>query len=184
VFTMNTPNPDESDLRRRLDGLAAGRATMAQHPDISRRRGRTRVANHAGLLPGVSGASIWAKRFKELQIQLSQDKGGVENISASEQHILRRASAIIVECEFRESAMCVARAEGGTPTNEDLDIYQRLANSMRRLLESVGLERRAKQVGPSFSDMVLEDLRRQREREAQQVEVEAAVAVTTPEEQS
>jgi hypothetical protein len=37
-------------------------------------------------------------------------------------------------------------AQKGGASVDELDLYQRLANSMRRLLQSIGLERRAKSV--------------------------------------
>lgn len=42
-------------------------------------------------------------------------------------------------------------ALAGEASPEDLDIYQRVANSLRRLLEAVGLQRRAHPV-PSLAD--------------------------------
>jgi hypothetical protein len=44
-----------------------------------------------------------------------------------------------------------------------LDLYQRMTNILRRSLEAVGLERRAKDIGPSLGDLLREDMRRQRE---------------------
>jgi hypothetical protein len=40
---------------------------------------------------------------------------------------------------------------------DDLETYQRVANSLRRLLESVGLQRRAREVGPTLSDILREE---------------------------
>jgi hypothetical protein len=37
-------------------------------------------------------------------------------------------------------------AQNGGATVDELDLYQRLANSMRRLLQALGLQRRAKSV--------------------------------------
>ena len=41
-------------------------------------------------------------------------------------------------------------ATAGEASVEDLETYQRCANSQRRLLEAIGIERRAREVGPSF----------------------------------
>jgi hypothetical protein len=35
---------------------------------------------------------------------------------------------------------------------DDLDLYQRTAGNLRRLLEAVGLERRARDIGPTLSE--------------------------------
>ena len=39
-------------------------------------------------------------------------------------------------------------ASAGGASVEDLDLYQRTAGNLRRLLEAVGLRRRAKEVSP------------------------------------
>ena len=44
---------------------------------------------------------------------------------------------------------------------DDLETYQRCANSLRRLLESVGLQRRMKDVGPSLGDLLRADQRQE-----------------------
>jgi hypothetical protein len=73
------------------------------------------------------------------------DKGGDGNVSEAERAIIRRASVLIVELERREHDFALAE---GTPSIAELDAYQRAANSLRRLLESVGLERRPRDVMP------------------------------------
>jgi hypothetical protein len=47
-------------------------------------------------------------------------------------------------------------AQNGGATVDELDLYQRLANSMRRLLQAIGLERRAKSVNdaPSLREYI------------------------------
>jgi hypothetical protein len=59
-----------------------------------------------------------------------------------ERSIIRRASVMTVELERLESIFAVA----GEAKPEQLDLYQRTAANLRRLLESVGLQRRAKPV--------------------------------------
>jgi hypothetical protein len=43
-------------------------------------------------------------------------------------------------------------ALAGGAEASDLDLYQRTSGNLRRLLESIGLERRAKDVTPSLSE--------------------------------
>jgi hypothetical protein len=78
--------------------------------------------------------------------------------------LVRRISTLTVELERLEATF--ATAGGAEP--EQLDSYQRVSNTLRRLLESVGLERRARDVTPSVSgrsfdpqafDFVLDGLR-------------------------
>jgi hypothetical protein len=50
----------------------------------------------------------------------------------------------------------------GEASVDDLDVYARISGNMRRLLESVGLQRRPRAInGPSLSDLMRDDLRRQ-----------------------
>jgi hypothetical protein len=47
----------------------------------------------------------------------------------------------------------------------DLDRYGRAASHLRRLLETLGLERKPRDIGPTLSDILREDWQRdQRER--------------------
>jgi hypothetical protein len=50
----------------------------------------------------------------------------------------RRASVLSVELERMERQFALA----GEASSDELDVYQRVANSLRRLLEAVGLQRR------------------------------------------
>jgi len=45
-------------------------------------------------------------------------------------------------------------ARAGEATTADLDLYQRTSNSLRRLLESVGLQRRMKDVTPTLAEVL------------------------------
>jgi hypothetical protein len=53
---------------------------------------------------------------------------------------------LTVELDRLEARFAVADASG-----DDLDLYQRTAGNLRRLLESVGLERRARDVTPTLA---------------------------------
>jgi hypothetical protein len=73
----------------------------------------------------------------------------LENTSAAERSIIRRASTLTVELERLEAKFATA----GESSADDLDLYQRAAGNLRRLLEAIGLQRRAKDIGPTLSDM-------------------------------
>jgi hypothetical protein len=53
----------------------------------------------------------------------------------------------------------------GEASPDDLHLYQRMANTLRRSLEAVGLERRAKNVGPTLGELLAHDIRQQRAQE-------------------
>ena len=104
---------------------------------------RSAIAN-GKLLPGVDQRSTWVRRCRELLADHIADLGGHENTSAAERSIIRRAAVLTVELERLETRF----ASAGEASVEDLDLYQRTAGNLRRLLEAVGLRRRAKEVSP------------------------------------
>lgn len=105
----------------------------------------SRITNGSALLPGnVDGRSTWVRRCKDLIALHTTDLGGPENISVAELSLIRRAAALTVELEMMEASW----AEAGQATPAQLDLYSRTAGNLRRLLETLGLKRRAKDVTP------------------------------------
>jgi hypothetical protein len=117
---------------------------------------RSRITNGSALLPGVDQRGAWIRRCKDV---LAQHLGDKPDATAAEQAIIRRAAVLIVECERLERQFALA----GEADPMTLDLYGRVAGNMRRLLESVGLERRARDTGITLGDLLKEDLRQQRE---------------------
>jgi hypothetical protein len=109
---------------------------------------RNRVSNGNSLLGReVDGRTLWARRLRDLIEEHISDLGGDTNVSASERSLVRRASTMEVELERME----VAFARAGAANADALDLYQRLSNSLRRLLESVGLRRRPRDITGGLS---------------------------------
>jgi hypothetical protein len=106
--------------------------------------GKSRITNGSAFLPGIDGRSPWVRRAKDLIHDHLSDLGGFNNASAAERSITRRVAVLSVELENLEARFATA----GAASAEDLDLYQRTANSLRRLLEAVGLQRRARDVTP------------------------------------
>jgi hypothetical protein len=78
------------------------------------------------------------------------DLGGNGAVTAAEHAIVRRASALDVELERMEAGFALA----GEASAQDLDLYGRTAGNQRRLLEAVGLQRRARDITPDLHDYV------------------------------
>ena len=112
--------------------------------------GRSRISNGSSLLPGVDGRSTWVRRLRDLISLHLSDLGGDAAVSEGERSIIRRIATLTVELEMLEAGFAVA----GQAQPDQLDLYQRTANSLRRLLESVGIKRQAKNVTPSVADYV------------------------------
>ena len=104
----------------------------------------TRQGNGCLLLEGVDGRSWGARRFRELVADLAEHLGGGA-ITAPQEAIVRRAAQLMVWSEEREAAF--ARGE-----DFDVTTYATVANSLRRLLTDLGLERKVRDVTPDLRD--------------------------------
>ena len=112
--------------------------------------GRSRVTNSA-----ARGSIVWldhvdkrgpvARRFKDLVALVTSDLGGPDRLSEVQRQIVKRIASMSVWCESAEARM----ADG-----DQINIIEfgRTSNSLRRLCESVGLDRRSKDVTPSLSE--------------------------------
>ena len=121
-------------------------AAQARAQPGEKKFGRSRMSNGTTLLPGIDQRSPWVRRCKDLITDHIADLGGLDNVSAPERSIVRRCAVLTTELERMEALF--AAAEAASP--EQLDLYQRTANSLRRLLEAVGLQRRQRVIEPDL----------------------------------
>ena len=112
--------------------------------DVPKPQARSRVSNGSAVLPGVDGRSTWVRRLRDLMGLHLSDLGGDDAVSEAERSIVRRVATLTVELERMEAGFAVA----GEAQPDQLDLYQRTANSLRRLLEAIGLQRRPRDVTP------------------------------------
>jgi hypothetical protein len=105
---------------------------------------RSRLTNRSAVVIGVDGRSSWARRLRDVIELHLNDLGGPDAVSSAKRSIVRRAATLTVELERLESRF----AQAGEADAADLDLYQRTAGNLRRLLEAVGLERVARDVTP------------------------------------
>jgi len=80
-------------------------------------------------------------------------------LSEAQLALCKRAAGLECELEQMEGRM----SQG---VEVDLDRYGRAASHLRRILESLGLERKPKDIGPTLGDLLREDQRQQREAAA------------------
>lgn len=123
---------------RAKSNLMCDRSHLAKPPSKT----RSRISNGSAVLEGVDGRSAPARRYRDVLAELISDLGG--DPSGAQNAIARRASALCVVCEQAEAEMVA----GGVL---DLAEFTTAANSLRRLLSDLGLERRAKDITPSLS---------------------------------
>src|SRR5262245_4753672 len=111
---------------------------------------RSRITNGSALLPGVDGRNAWVRRAKDLLALHFSDLGGEDNVSEAERALVRRAVTLIIELERREMMF----AQAGAADDEALAIYQTTVNTLRRTLESLGLQRRPRDVSPTLGQIL------------------------------
>ena len=115
--------------------------------DLALSRVRSAVTNGTTLLAGVDGRSARMRRLKDLIGGHVADLGGRDLLSQAEFCIVRRCALLTLELELLEARFEI---NDGAKAAE-LECYQRVASSLRRMLESLGLQRRQKDVGPRIS---------------------------------
>jgi hypothetical protein len=91
------------------------------------------------------------RRLRDLVGAHLADLGGAEACSQAEMCIVRRCALMTIELELLEARF---EAKDGA-TAAELDCYQRVAGSLRRLHESLGLKRRARLVNmPTLQEYI------------------------------
>jgi hypothetical protein len=112
-----------------------------------RRERRPRSAVTSGRKQFVSGDpnSAWARRFHDLVVGHVQDAGGRDLMSEAQFALCKRAAAL--ECELEQLEGRLSQGE-----QIDLDKFGRAASHLRRILESLGLERKPRNITPSIEE--------------------------------
>jgi len=99
---------------------------------------RSAVTNGTRTFVVGDGRGPWARRYRDLITAHVSDLGGPDaGLSEAQLSLVRRASALEVELELAEGKL-----SRGEPV--DLDLFGRLLGQLRRVLEAIGLERRAR----------------------------------------
>ena len=110
-------------------------------------KGRSRISNGSARLDGVvDGRSGWARRLRDLIGLHLSDLGGEDMASEAERSIIRRVATLTVELERMETVFALA----GEAQPDQLELYQRVASTMRRLLEAIGIKRVPRNVTPTL----------------------------------
>jgi hypothetical protein len=108
--------------------------------------GKSAVTNGSKVLLPQSERA-WIRRLTDLLTLHVNDLGGWDLISNAEAAIIRRAVTLIVELERRETEF----ARTACIDDAALLVYGTSSNTLRRLLESVGLQRRSRDVTPALT---------------------------------
>jgi hypothetical protein len=117
--------------------------------ELSLAKTRSAITNGKHLLRAVDARSAYMRRLRDLVDAHTSDLGGADLVSESEQRLVRRAALLTIQCEMYDKKFALNDGEA-SPT--DIEIYQRLTNTLRRTLESLGLSRRSRDVTPTLDE--------------------------------
>jgi hypothetical protein len=119
-------------------------------------RQRSAVTNGRKLFVSGDGNSAWSRRYRDLVSGHVSDLGGHDALSEAQLSLVRRASAIECELEQMEGKLSMG-------LDIDFDLFTRSASHLRRILETLGIERKPRNITPP----TLQDYMRFKERETQ-----------------
>src|SRR5665811_1175457 len=109
-------------------------------------RGRNWTRFHTLMDRAVDGRSGWARRLRDLIGLHLSDLGGEDMASEAERSIIRRVATLTVELERMETSFALA----GEAQPDQLELYQRVSNTLRRHLEAIGIKRVPRNVTPTL----------------------------------
>ena len=116
-------------------------ASVQDRPAAHRKRPRSAVTSGRKAFIAGDPNSAWARRFHDLVRGHVSDLGGRSTMSEAQFALCKRAAGL--ECELEQME---GRMSQGEEIN--LDSYGRAASHLRRILETLGLERKARDVTP------------------------------------
>ena len=110
---------------------------------------RSAVTNGTMLFADIDHRSSWMRRLRDLIAAHTSDLGGHDLLSEAERVLVRRASMLCLQLELMEHRWATEREGEAGPRS--LEHYQRCTNTLRRVHESLGLKRVAKDVTPTLN---------------------------------
>src|ERR1700730_9349718 len=106
---------------------------------------RSAVSNglrRAPLSGEIDGRTSTARRFRDIVETVTADLGGKDLLSEGQRQLIRRASALSIMCESVEADLV-------RDMPFDVANYLTATNSLRRVLETLGIERKSRDVSPA-----------------------------------
>jgi hypothetical protein len=122
---------------------ASGLATLGNRLRPGSKRVRSSVTNGSKAYVVGDGQSPWGRRQLDLIALHADDAGGMETLSEAMLRLCRRAAALETQLEVMEGQMSLGQ-------EVDLDQYGRLAGHLRRILETLGVERKTRDASPTI----------------------------------
>src|SRR5262249_5282045 len=126
-----------------VDGTSHGDMTPVVAGSEGAARQQSAVTNGKRLLPGIDGRGAWVRRCRDIMRSYVADLGGADNASTAQLSLARRIATQTIALEQIEQRMA---ATEGAITHTDMDLYQRGCGHLTRMLKTLGLERKTKDI--------------------------------------
>ncbi len=110
-------------------------------------RQRSAVTNGRRSFVVGDGNSPWARRHRDLAELYLDDLGPRETLSEAEISLAKRAATLACECECMDGKLSMGE-------DVDLDLYARVAGHLRRIHETIGIKRAARNVTPDLREYI------------------------------
>jgi hypothetical protein len=104
--------------------------------------------------PGANGMTSWNRSVRDVHGAMAQHLGGEDMITTPETLLIRRIAVFEAEMRLMEAKIASDRQAKRDPDEKYVDLYSRLVNAQRRLLETVGMKRVPKDVTPTLSEYI------------------------------
>jgi hypothetical protein len=111
------------------------------------KRARSAVTSGRKLFVDGDPNSAWARRYHDLAARHASDLGGPAELSEAQVSLIRRAAAIECELELMEGRL--SRGE-----EIDIDKFTRSASHLGRIFETLGVERKPRDVTPTVASYI------------------------------
>jgi len=128
-----------------LEGASSASNSSRERSGREQRRPRSAVTSGRKLFVAGNPNSAWARRWFDITQGLVSDAGGRDRMSEAKFALCKRAAAL--QCELEQLEGRLSQGE-----EVDLDKFGRAASHLRRILESLGLDRKPRNVPPSIED--------------------------------
>jgi hypothetical protein len=104
--------------------------------------------------PGANGQTSWNRTVRTVHGAMASHLGGEDMITTPETMLIRRIAVFEAEMRLMEAKIASDRQSKKDPDEKYIDLYSRLVNAQRRLLESVGMKRVPRTVVPTLEEYI------------------------------
>jgi len=118
-------------------------ASLSEDTDRRPKKLRSAVTNGKRRYVEGDGRSAWDRRRRDIELEYLDDMGGELHLSGYQRGLAQVAATLRVELERLEGQLSMGQTV-------DLDAYARVAGHYRRICESLGIERKQRDVTPSL----------------------------------